>query len=79
MDKIYRDSVGEGVSILEDADNPKQLLVTRFYQLPITNATTFSVNEIEINTFIKLALIAGRIGYGKPEISVKIEKFRMRQ
>lgn len=77
MNKIYRIPVREGVSI-EDADEHKQLLVSRFYQLPITNATTFMVSEIEIKTFIKLPLIAGRIGYGKPEISVKIENLRTR-
>ncbi len=52
--------------------------VSRFYQLPITNATTFMVCEIEITTFIKFPLIAGRIGYGKPEISVKIEQLGTR-
>lgn len=77
MDKIYRAPVREGVSI-KDADNHKHLFVKRFYQLPITNAITFMVNEIEITTFIKLPLIAGRIGYGKPEISVKIEKLGIR-
>lgn len=77
MDKFYRDPVREGVSI-ENTDNHKHLLVSRFYQLPIANATTFMVSEIEITTSIKLPLIAGRIGYGKPEISVKIENLGTR-
>lgn len=77
MDKVYRAPVRTGMSI-EDVDNFKQLLVSRFYQLPITNAKTFIIREIEITTFIKLPLIAGRIGYGKPEISVKIEKLGIR-
>jgi hypothetical protein len=77
MDKIYRKSIREGVSI-ENADNQKHLLVSRFYQLPIANATAFMVREIEITTSIKLPFIAGRIGYGKPEISLKIEKLGTR-
>ncbi len=77
VDKIYRKPIREGISI-ENADNHKYLLVSRFYQLPIANATTFMVREIEITTCIKLPFIAGRIGYGKPEISVKIEKLGIR-
>lgn len=78
VDKIYRKPIREGVSI-EDADNHKHLLVSRFYQLPVvSNATAFMVREIEITTSIKLPLIAGRIGYCKPEISVKIEKLGIR-
>lgn len=77
VDKIYRKPIREGESI-EDADNHKHLLVSRFYQLPVANATAFMVREIEITTSIKLPLIAGRIGYGKPEISVKIEKLGIR-
>src|SRR5690606_30055583 len=45
MNKIYRAPVREGVSI-ENADNHKHLLVSRFYQLPIANETTFMVSEI---------------------------------
>lgn len=77
MDKLYRAPVREGVSI-ENADNYKHLLVSRFYQLPVANATAFMVGEIEITTSIKLQLIAGRIGYGKPEIFVKIESLGTR-
>lgn len=77
MDKIYRKPIREGVNI-ENADNQKHLLVSRLYQLSIANSTAFMVREIEITTSIKLPFIAGRIGYGKPEISVKIEKLGTR-
>lgn len=73
MDKIYRKPISEGVSI-EEASDYKQLLVSRFYQLPMMNVSTHIACEILITTLIKLTPIAGRIGFSKPKISVKIEK-----
>ena len=77
MDKIYRNPVGEGVSV-KDGDDHKQLIVSRFYQQLITNSATFMVNEFQITTFIKLPLVAGRIGYNRPEFSMKIENLGTR-
>lgn len=75
LERVYRHPVREGVKVEREEDGV-QLIVLRFYQLPLTEG---GVQEVDIITTIKLARVAGHIGYTDPEISVKVENFGVRR
>jgi hypothetical protein len=75
LERVYRYPIKEGVKVQRE-DDSVQLIVLRFYQIPLIDG---GVQEVDMTTIIKLTRVAGHIGYADPEISVKIEDLGMRR
>ncbi len=66
---IYCRPVREGVKV-EREETGVRLVVLRTYQVP-TNDTVY---EAETTIILNLPRIAGHIGYGKPEITMEVQR-----